>query len=116
MPRFAANLSLMYTEHDFLSRFAAAANDGFRAVECLFPYEYEARALAQRLADHGLAQVLFNARPGQWHAGERGLAALPGREHEFRRDFTDQAKGRPLPPWKNATPFRQPAAATPARR
>jgi len=91
MPRFAANLSLMYTEHDFLDRFAAAAKDGFRAIEYLFPYAVEQRELAQRLHDHGLAQVLFNAPPGNWEAGERGLACLPGREDEFRRGFIEQA-------------------------
>jgi hydroxypyruvate isomerase len=84
MPRFAANLSMLYTEHDFLDRFAAAARDGFRAVEYLFPYAFEPAALGQRLADHGLQQVLFNAPPGDWDAGERGLACLPGREAEFR--------------------------------
>ena len=84
MLRFAANLSLMYTEHPFLDRFAAAARDGFSAVEYLFPYEYEAGQLAARLAEHGLRQVLFNAPPGDWAAGERGLAGLPGREAEFR--------------------------------
>jgi len=84
MPRFAANLSMLYPEHDFLDRFAAAARDGFKAVEYLFPYTYAATMLAQRLADHGLQQVLFNAPPGDWDAGERGLACLPGREAEFR--------------------------------
>lgn len=85
MPRFAANLSMLYNEHAFLDRFAAAAKDGFQAVEYLFPYAFEASELAQRLADHGLQQVLFNAPPGHWDAGERGLACLPGREAEFRR-------------------------------
>lgn len=85
MPRFAANLSMLYNEHAFLDRFAAAAQDGFRAVEYLFPYAWPAADLAQRLADHGLEQVLFNAPPGDWDAGERGLACLPGREDEFRR-------------------------------
>jgi hydroxypyruvate isomerase len=84
MPRFAANLSLLYTEHAFLDRFAAAAADGFGAVEYLFPYAHDSRLLAQRLADHGLQQVLFNAPPGDWDAGERGTACLPGREAEFR--------------------------------
>lgn len=91
MPRFAANLSMMYTEVDFLDRFAAAAADGFRAVEYLFPYAFKADDLAQRLTDHGLKQVLFNAPPGNWDAGERGLASLPGREDEFRRGFAEQA-------------------------
>lgn len=87
MPRFAANLSMLYNEHPFLERFAAAAQDGFEAVEYLFPYAHPARDLAQRLADHGLQQVLFNAPPGHWDAGERGLACLPGREGEFRSGF-----------------------------
>jgi hydroxypyruvate isomerase len=84
MPRFAANLSMLYNEHPFLDRFAAAAADGFQAVEYLFPYDFTAPELAQRLADHGLQQVLFNAPPGDWNAGERGLACLPGRQAEFR--------------------------------
>lgn len=84
MPRFAANLSMLYPELDFLDRFEAAAKDGFQAVEFLFPYAYPAQELASRLKAHGLQQVLFNMPPGQWDAGERGLAALPGREAEFR--------------------------------
>ncbi|MFN7726705.1 MAG: 2-oxo-tetronate isomerase [Rubrivivax sp.] len=84
MPRFAANLSMLYNEHPFLDRFAAAAADGFQAVEYLSPYAHPAAELKQRLADHGLQQVLFNAPPGDWDAGERGLACLPGREAEFR--------------------------------
>lgn len=84
MPRFAANLSMMYVEHPFLDRFAAAAADGFRAVEYLFPYDYPAETLAAKLAEHGLQQVLFNAPPGDFAGGERGIAALPGREAEFR--------------------------------
>jgi hydroxypyruvate isomerase len=84
MPRFAANLSTLYPEHDFPDRFAAAAADGFEAVEYLFPYAYEATELRRRLDAHGLRQVLFNAPPGDWDAGERGIAALPGREVEVR--------------------------------
>jgi 2-dehydrotetronate isomerase len=84
MPRFAANLSMMYAEHAFLDRFAAAAADGFGAVEFLFPYEWPAATLAALLAEHGLEQVLFNAPPGDFGAGERGIACLPGRESEFR--------------------------------
>jgi 2-dehydrotetronate isomerase len=91
MPRFAANLSMMYTEHDFLDRFAAAAADGFAAVEFLFPYAHEPQVLAQRLAEHGLRQVLFNTPPGDWERGERGMACLPGREDAFRRAFAEQA-------------------------
>jgi len=84
MPKFAANLSMLYPEHDFLQRFEAAAHDGFAAVEYLFPYEHDARELAARLKAHGLQQVLFNAPPGDWAAGERGQACLPGREADFR--------------------------------
>lgn len=84
MPRFAANLSMLYNEHTFPERFAAAAADGFTAVEYLFPYAFAASDLARQLRDHGLQQVLFNAPPGNWDAGERGLACLPGREAEFR--------------------------------
>ncbi len=84
MPRFAANLSFLYTERDFLDRFAAASKDGFRAVEFLFPYEYPATEIAKRLNGNGLTQVLFNMPPGDWSIGERGMAALPGREQEFR--------------------------------
>src|SRR3954471_16799955 len=87
MPRFAANLSFMYNEHGFLQRFASAARDGFRAVEYLFPYEHPAQELASRLRDNGLEQALFNAPPGDWAGGERGIASLPGREDEFRRSI-----------------------------
>src|ERR1700677_4471900 len=87
MPRFAANLTMMYTEHDFLDRFGAAAHDGFTAVEYLFPYDYSAATLAAHLKEHGLRQVLFNSPPGDWKAGERGIAALPGREQECRDGF-----------------------------
>ena len=80
MPRFAANLSFLYTDLPFPERFAAAARDGFRAVEYLFPYEHEVETLARLLKENGLQQALFNAPPGNWEAGERGLAALPGRE------------------------------------
>ncbi|MEX3962279.1 2-oxo-tetronate isomerase [Paraburkholderia sp. EG286B] len=87
MPRFAANLSMMYNEHAFLDRFAAAARDGFEAVEFLFPYEFPAADIKQRLDDNGLTQALFNAPPGDWAADERGTASLPGREDEFRRSI-----------------------------
>ena len=89
MPRFAANLSLMYAEHPFLDRFGAAARDGFAFVECQFPYDAPAAQIAQRLAVHGLQQVLINAPIGR--PGDRGIAALPGREDEFRRGFSEQA-------------------------
>ena len=91
MPRFAANLSMMYTEHPFTDRFAAAAADGFRGVEYLFPYAVPRTELAQRLADTGLEQVLFNAPPGNFEAGERGLACLSERQPEFRRGLLEQA-------------------------
>ncbi|PVZ19791.1 MULTISPECIES: 2-oxo-tetronate isomerase [unclassified Pseudomonas] len=84
MPRFAANLSMLYPEHEFLDRFAAAAADGFEAVEYLFPYDYPAQTLKQCLVENNLVQALFNAPPGDWAAGERGIASLPGRETEFR--------------------------------
>ncbi len=83
MPQFAANLTLMYGEVPFLDRFAAAAADGFRAVEYLFPYDFAPQALAAQLQAHGLTQALFNLPPGDWAAGERGMACHPGREAEF---------------------------------
>ena len=88
MPRFAANLSMLYPEHDFLDRFAAAAADGFEAVEYLFPYDYSAQELKQRLSDNGLVQALFNAPPGDWAAGERGIATLPAAKLSFARAST----------------------------
>jgi hydroxypyruvate isomerase len=84
MPRFAANLSMMYGEFDFLERFAAAAADGFAGVELHFPYAYEAKLLAEKLAAAGLEQVLFNLPPGNWDKGERGIACHPDRVGEFR--------------------------------
>jgi hydroxypyruvate isomerase len=84
MPRYAANLSMLYPEHSFLDRFDAAARDDFRAVECQFPYEYPLLALRDRLDACGLQQVLINAPAGDRSAGERGLACLPGREADFR--------------------------------
>jgi hydroxypyruvate isomerase len=83
MPRFAANLSMMYNEVPFLERFAAAAADGFEAVEFLFPYDYPPEVIAACLADNGLVQALFNLPPGDWAAGERGMACHPGREAQF---------------------------------
>jgi hydroxypyruvate isomerase len=91
MPRFAANLSMMYVEHDFLDRFAAAAADGFDAVEFLFPYDFEPAEIASRLADNGLQQVLFNAPPGDFAGGERGIACLAERRDEFRRGIVEKA-------------------------
>lgn len=85
MLKFAANLSMMYQEYAFLDRFGAAAKDGFTGVEFLFPYDHPAAEISARLKEHGLVQALFNGPPGKWERGERGLAALPGREDEFKR-------------------------------
>jgi hydroxypyruvate isomerase len=83
MPRFSANLSFLFNEVPFLDRFAEAAHAGFRAVEFTFPYEYQAKEIAARAKEHKLDVVLFNAPPGDLALGDRGLASLPGREHEF---------------------------------
>lgn len=84
MPRFAANLTMLFTELPFAERFAAARAAGFDAVEYLFPYDHAPEVLAALLRDNGLTQVLFNLPAGDWAAGERGIAARPGREAEFR--------------------------------
>jgi hydroxypyruvate isomerase len=84
MPRFAANLSMMFNEVPFLDRFKAAADAGFTAVEYLFPYDYPAEEIRKHLDDAGLQQALFNMPPGEWDAGARGLAALADRRDEFR--------------------------------
>ena len=84
MPRFCANLTLLYNEHDFLDRFEAAAKSGFRGVEYLFPYPYPKEQLAERLEKHRLTQVLHNLPAGDWAKGERGMACLPGRVGEFQ--------------------------------
>ncbi|MFX8160729.1 TIM barrel protein, partial [Acinetobacter baumannii] len=68
-----------------LDRFAAAAKDGFEGVEFLFPYDFDRADIRARLDDAGLTQALFNAPPGDWANGERGIASLPGREDEFKR-------------------------------
>lgn len=84
MPRFCANLSLLFTEVDFLDRFAAAAAAGFRAVECQFPYAWPVERIAAALAANRLQMILHNLPPGDWEAGDRGIACIPGREAEFR--------------------------------
>jgi hydroxypyruvate isomerase len=84
MPKFAANLSMMFNEVPFADRFAAAAAAGFNAVEFLFPYEFEPDVLKEKMDEAGLRIVLFNLPPGNWAAGERGIASIPGREDEFR--------------------------------
>ena len=94
MPKFAANLSMLYNELPFLDRFEAAARDGFLGVECLFPYAWSAQEMAARLRDNGLRQVLLNAPPGgtdaassvaAWDSALRGTACVLGREAEFRQ-------------------------------
>lgn len=90
MPKFAANLTLLFTEVPFLDRFAAAREAGFDAVEYLFPYDYPAAELRARLDDHGLTQALFNLPAGDYAGGAKGLVCLPGREAEFR-ESVDQA-------------------------
>jgi hydroxypyruvate isomerase len=84
MPRFCANLTMLYGEHGFLDRFAAAAADGFKGVEYLFPYDFPKEELQERLGRHGLVQVLHNLPAGDWGGGDRGIGAVPGREGEFQ--------------------------------
>ena len=85
MPRFSANLSMLFGEHEFLDRFDAAARAGFKGVEYLGPYDHAPEVVAARLRKNGLTQVLFNLPPGDWGRGERGIAVLPDRIEEFRR-------------------------------
>jgi len=85
MPRFAANLSMLFNEVPFLDRFERAARAGFDAVEFLFPYAFPAAEIKERLVRNRLDLVLFNSPPGDWDAGERGLACLPDRRDDFRR-------------------------------
>jgi hydroxypyruvate isomerase len=87
--QFAANLSWLYTDLPFLDRFEAAARDGFRGVECLFPHEHPVDELSARLQSLGLQLVLFNAAPGDWAKGERGLACRLDREADFQRSFLE---------------------------
>lgn len=89
MLQFAANLSMMYTEYDFMERFSAASKDGFPGVEILFPYEYSPEVLANQLKENQLKLVLFNAKAGDFANGERGMACIPGREQEFRDVFLE---------------------------
>jgi 2-dehydrotetronate isomerase len=85
MPKFAANLTMMFNEWAFLDRFKAAADVGFEAVEFLFPYDYPPEEIADQLTQNGLKQALFNLPPGDWAKGERGLAALPESAEEFQK-------------------------------
>lgn len=84
MPRFAANLTMLFGEMPFVDRFAAASAAGFRGVEYLFPYDFDKAELREQLNRHGLMQVLHNLPAGNWAAGERGIAILPDRVEEFR--------------------------------
>jgi hydroxypyruvate isomerase len=84
MPKFSANLSMLFNEVDFLDRFASAAKAGFKAVEYMFPYEWSKEELAGALESNQLEQVLFNLPAGDWAGGERGIACIPGREGEFK--------------------------------
>ncbi|MDD5297770.1 MAG: hydroxypyruvate isomerase [Rhodocyclaceae bacterium] len=84
MPRFCANLTLLFTEYPFLERFAAAAAAGFRAVEFQFPYAFSAADIANAARREGLEVVLFNLHAGNWEGGDRGIACHPGRVAEFR--------------------------------
>lgn len=88
MLRFSANLSMLFTEYDFLDRFGRAAQAGFRGVEFMFPYDYDIDVLKQKLQDNALEHTLHNLPAGDWAAGERGIACLPGREEEFREGVT----------------------------
>jgi hydroxypyruvate isomerase len=97
MPRFAANLTMMFTEVPFLDRFEAAARAGFTSVEFLFPYDHPAEAIGERLRRNGLTQALFNLPPGNWEAGEKGFAALPDRFDDL------QASVRTALPYAQAT-------------
>src|SRR5438132_6836484 len=90
MPKFAANLTMLFNEVDFLDRFEEASHAGFKGVEYLFPYPYPKEQLRERLQAHGLAQVLHNLPAGDWAKGERGIACLAGREDEFKAGV-DQA-------------------------
>jgi hydroxypyruvate isomerase len=87
MPHFAANLSMMFTEVPFLERFGKAAQAGFKAVEYLLPYDFSVEEVSMPLARLGLTQALFNLPAGNWSKGERGIAALPGREAEFAKNL-----------------------------
>jgi 2-dehydrotetronate isomerase len=84
MPKFAANLSMMFNEVPFLDRFQAAAAAGFKAVEFLFPYEFSPEEVGSKAKAAGTEIILFNMPAGNWAAGERGITGLPGREEEFR--------------------------------
>lgn len=89
MVKFAANLSMMFNEVEFLDRFAAAADAGFKGVEYLFPYDFDKDDIAKKLEENNLVQVLFNFPPGDWAAGERGITIFPDRVEEYRQGVAD---------------------------
>src|SRR4030081_3556440 len=96
MPRFAANLSMLWPELDVYERFRAAAEAGFSRVEILFVHALDPDRIARQLKEHGLELVLFDPYPGNWEAGERGLLSLPGREDEFLQSITDALEAAKL--------------------
>ena len=112
MPRFAANLSMMFNEVPFLDRFEAAVKAGFTAVEFLFPYDHPAREVGARLHGNGLTQALFNLSPGDWAAGEKGFAALPDRFADLQQDgwliepARETQKRVVMPTWLRENPSR----------
>lgn len=118
MPEFAANLSMLFTERPFLERFAAAAEAGFTAVEYLFPYTHSPEDVSAALHSAGLKQALFNAPAGDWEAGERGLAALTGRDKDFDAsiskalDYAQALDCRQVHVMAGITPQTQEATAT----
>jgi hydroxypyruvate isomerase len=117
MPKLAANLSMLFTEIDFLDRFKAAANAGFKGVEYLFPYDYDKKDLADRLQKHSLSQVLHNLPAGNWGQGERGIACHPDRVDEFKAGVAqaiDYAKALGCPR-VNCLAGIQPADADPGK-
>src|SRR5471030_1486650 len=108
MPRYAANLSMLFTEASFLDRFALAREAGFDAVEFLFPYAYDSEQIAERLRRHRLKLVLHNLPPGDWAAGDRGMACDPRRSDEFREACTSRSN---MPPsWACPTSTAWPAS------
>jgi hydroxypyruvate isomerase len=117
MTKLAANLTLMFSNLPFLDRFDAAAAAGFKAVECLTPYEAPAEAVAERLERGGLKLVLFNMGVGDWGAGDRGLSANPDRVEEFKASLTQALHYARVTGCKQlhiAPPGRKPSSATPS--
>jgi len=88
MPHFAANLTMLFNEVSFLDRFKEAADQGFRAVELLFPYKFDVQDIKQRLHENNLELVLFNMPPGDWDAGDRGMAAIPEKKNAFKESVS----------------------------